>query len=127
MSRLLDELDSRFRPQAFELIARCIEAGIQVMIITTSRTIQEQQEAVDRGVSWTMNSKHLPQPPEQKSLALDIAPFDTFQLHGPDKLQWNGDDPVWLKIGLIGQSIGLKWGVIKNNKQIDPGHFEHVI
>lgn len=120
------DLDSRMRQKAFELIAGCAEAGIQVMIVTTGRTYEEQKDAVARGVSWTMQSKHLPQPPENKSLAIDIAPFSIWELHGPDKIQWDSSDPVWAKIGAIGQSIGLKWGVVINGVQKDPGHFEYI-
>jgi hypothetical protein len=124
MSRLLNELDYRLKNVAFELLARCAEAGIPVMVITTSRTIEEQTDAVARGVSWTMNSKHLPQPPDGKSLAIDICPYEQFQLHGPDKLQWSADDPAWQQIGKIGEALGLKWGVIKDGTRLDLGHFE---
>ena len=126
MSRALDDLDSQFRPLAYELIARCVEAGIVVMIIDTLRTKEEQEANVAKGVSWTMNSKHLPQLPEGKSRAIDIAPYSIFQLAGPDKLQWDAGDPVWNRIGEIGEKLGLKWGVRRGGKQIDPGHFEFV-
>ena len=124
MSRALSDLDSRLRPIAVELIARCVEAGIPVLIVTTGRTLAEQQAAVARGVSWTLHSKHLPQPPDGKSLAIDLAPYETYQLHGADKLNWDAADPVWSRIGAIGQSLGLKWGVVINGVQRDPGHFE---
>ena len=123
MSRALDDLDSAFKPLAMELISRCTEAGIPVMIITTSRTLEEQAEALKNGFSSTMNGKHLPQSPEGKSKAIDICPFFEFQLHGPDKLQWDSDDPIWTKIGLIGEKMGLRWGG-RWKKPHDPGHFE---
>lgn len=120
MSRALDDLSPRMLPLAMELLARCAEAGIMVMIVDTRRTTEEQQLNVAKGVSWTLRSKHL------TGDAIDICPYETYALHGPDKLQWNTDDPVWKRIGEIGQNIGLKWGVIKNGQQIDPGHFEYV-
>ena len=123
MSRLLDDLDSQFRLKAFELIARCCEAGILVMIITTGRTLEEQRKALENGFSSTMNGKHLPQPPEGKSKAIDVCPYEEFQLHGPDKLQWNSSDPIWTKIGLIGEKLGLRWGG-RWKRPFDPGHFE---
>lgn len=126
MSRRLDDLDSRIKPKAIELIARCAEALIPVMIITTSRTYEEQKDAVARGVSWTMNSKHLPQPPENKSLAIDVVPYAIYQIAGPDKLQWNESDPVWAKIGAIGQALGLQWGVTINGVHKDLGHFQFI-
>lgn len=123
-SRRLDDLDSRFRPIAMELIARCAEAGIPVCVVNTLRNEKEQQENILRGVSWTMNSKHLPQPPEGKSLAIDIAPYSQYQLHGPDKIAWSGDDPAWETIGRLAEGIpGLRWG--GRWRQRDLGHVEY--
>jgi hypothetical protein len=119
MSRRLDDLDPRFRRLAIELIARCVEAGYAVMIVDTLRTQAEHLENVRRGVSWTPRSRHL------DGLAIDIAPYETYLLHGPDKLQWNADDPVWLKLGLIGESLGLRWGG-RWTRTPDPGHFEYI-
>lgn len=126
MSRALNDLDSRFRPKAFELLARCIEAGIPVMIVDTLRTPGEQEANLAKGVSATMNSKHLPQPPEGKSLAIDIVPYDTYALHGPDKVHWDTKSPVWLIMGQIGESLGLRWGGRWKTPH-DPGHFEYVV
>ncbi len=131
MSRSLDGLASYFRPLACELIARSAEIGVALLIVDTDRTLVEQNENLAKGVSWTLNSKHLPQPPEGKSEAIDVCLYESYQLHGSDKLQWNASDPVWAKIGEIGRDLGLKWGVWKvdssgNLKNIDPGHFEYV-
>jgi len=119
MSRRLDDLDPRFRPLAVELLARCVEAGIPAMIIDTLRTPEEHQANLAKGVSWTKHSKHL------DGLAIDVCPYDTYQLHGPDKLQWNAGDPVWQEIGAIGESLGLRWG--GRWKPKDLGHFEMAI
>jgi hypothetical protein len=122
------------RPKAFELIARAVEAGIQVTIVDTVRTEAEQAANIAKGVSWTTTSRHLPrnlrgasffQPDDAaKADAIDICPFEQFNLHGPDKLQWDDKDPAWQVLGKIGERIGLKWGVMKNGKRIDLGHFE---
>lgn len=119
MSRRLDDLSPRMMPLAMQLIARCVEAGIMVMIVDTARTAEEQAANVAKGVSWTLKSKHL------TGDAIDICPYSVYDLHGPDKLQWDGGDPIWRKIGAIGEDLGLKWGVIKNGVQVDPGHFEY--
>ena len=119
MSRRLADLSPRMLPLAERLLARCVEAGIMVMIVDTLRTPEEQAANVKKGVSWTLKSKHL------TGDAIDLCPYETYALHGPDKLQWDGADPVWKRIGAIGESLGLKWGVVKNGQQIDPGHFEY--
>ena len=120
MSRRLDDLSPRMLPLAMQLIARCIEAGIMVMIVDTRRTPEEQAENVKKGVSWTLNSRHL------TGDAIDICPYETFALHGPDKLRWDEADPVWNRLGEIGVKLGLKWGVVKQGVRIDKGHFEYV-
>lgn len=126
MSRSLEDLDSRLQPIAFEHIARCVELGVQVMIIDTLRTHEEQEANIARGVSWTMKSKHLPQPPEGKALAYDLCPYLVYQADGPDKLNWDSNHKHWQTIGKIGMLLGLKWGVVRGGQRIDLGHFEYV-
>lgn len=118
MSRRLDDLDPRFRPLAMELLARCVEQGIAVMVIDTLRTPEEHAANLAKGVSWTARSKHL------DGLAIDVCPYHSWQLHGSDKLQWDPTDPAWTAIGRIGEEIGLRWG--GRWKQKDLGHFEYV-
>ncbi len=119
MSRLLNDLDPRFKPIAFELLARFTEAGLCVIIIDTLRTEAEQQANLARGVSWTPKSRHL------VGLAIDVCPLLSYQLYGADKLQWQADDPVWQQMGVIGEAIGLRWGGRWTQK--DMGHFEYVV
>jgi peptidoglycan L-alanyl-D-glutamate endopeptidase CwlK len=124
MSRLLNGLSPRFRPLAFELLARLTEAKIPVLITCTSRTAAEQAEAVATGHSAVAHSKH------QDGDAIDIIPFSQFLLYGEDKLQWDAVDPVWMKIGQIGEALGLRWGGrFKPLNTVgvgwDPGHFEY--
>jgi len=118
MSRALDDLSPRFRPKAVELLARLVEAGIHVLIVDTLRTPEEHAENLRKGVSWTTRSKHL------TGDAIDIVPYETYALHGHDKVQWDSGDPIWTRIGAIGESLGLRWG--GRWKQKDMGHFEYV-
>jgi peptidoglycan LD-endopeptidase CwlK len=118
MSRKLDDLSPRFKPLAFELLARCLEAGLPVLIVDTLRTPQEHANNLANGVSWTATSKHL------TGDAIDVCPYDVYQLHGADKLQWNAAHPAWQVIGRIGESLGLRWG--GRWQQRDMGHFEYV-
>lgn len=124
MSAHLNDLDGRIRPLVFELIARSAERGIPLVIINTLRTPEQQAANVAKGVSWTSNSKHLPQPPDGKSLAIDVAPYSQFQEHGEHKIQWDAADPSWSIIGAIGEALGLRWG--GRWAQRDMGHFEYV-
>ena len=117
MSRRLDDLSQRFRPLAVELLARCVEAGIHVLIVDTLRTPAEHAANLAKGVSWTKHSKHL------DGDAIDICPYETWHLRGADKLAWN-DGPTWDRLGAIGEALGLRWGGRWTVK--DLGHFEYV-
>lgn len=118
MSRRLNDLAPVFKPLAIELLARCVEAGIGVMIVDTLRTPAEHADNLARGVSWTTRSKHL------DGLAIDICPYEVYAAHGPDKLLWDANDPIWTKLGAIGEALGLRWG--GRWQQKDMGHFEYV-
>src|SRR3990167_3299142 len=104
MSRALNDLSPRFRPLAVELLARLTEAGIHVLIVDALRTPAEHADNLARGVSWTTRSKHL------DGDAIDVCPYETYALHGPDKLHWAESDPIWTTMGTIGEAIGLTWG-----------------
>ncbi len=123
MSRKLNDISAKFRSTVFEFLARCTESDVPLMIIDTLRTPEEQAQNIANGVSWTTNSKHLPQPPDGKSLAIDVCPFETFQLNGADKLKWDSNDPVWEKLAQIGEACGMISG--HRWKQRDSGHFEY--
>jgi hypothetical protein len=125
MDTTLDSLDPRFKPLAITLLARLVEARLPVLIVNTRRTAAEQAAAIARHVSWVAHSLH------QDGLAIDVAPYDVYALHGDDKLQWNTNDPVWLTIGAIGEALGLRWGgrfhpINTAGIGMDPGHFEYI-
>lgn len=128
-SRSLADLDPRFRPIAEKLIAECEAAGIPITVICTLRSLAEQQQAVNHGVSWTMHSKHLPQPPQGKSLAIDIAPTALLS-----QKNWAPGDPLWWVVAGTAQRLGLRSGadwadiglppVGHVRPSWDPGHSE---
>jgi hypothetical protein len=136
VSRALDDLHPKSKPAFYVLLARATEAGIPLQIVFTGRTEAEQialyaigrtdGQPASKQVTWTLDSKHvMSQKQDMKSLAIDICPFEMFQIHGANKLQWDTADPVWEKLGEIGQAAGLKWGVVDSGgKQKDLGHFE---
>lgn len=116
MNTSLDSLEQPFKAIALELLARLVEAKIPVLIINTRRTQEEQDKNIASGVSWVKRSKH------QDGLAIDIVPYSVYDINGPDKLNWNSNDPVWETIGTIGEELGLIWG--GRWKVKDMGHFE---
>jgi hypothetical protein len=132
MSRALDDLSSALRPLAFEWIARLSEQGIAVMVIDTLRTPDEHRKNLQNGASSIALSLHLPRrlrypalpashPDYDKSDAMDVCPFDQYQLHGPDKLKWDSSDPAWRLIIAACERVGLESGG-RWKKPYDPGH-----
>lgn len=121
MGRDLNELASYFKPLAEQLLNRCSAAGVPCRIITTGRTEEEQIDALARKVSWVARSKHQPQPPENKSEAIDIVPLSILS---ENKANWNPLHKDWQVLGKIGKLLGLRWGGDWVNK--DMGHFEYV-
>ena len=133
MSRRLDDLSSDMLPLATVLIARVVERGLAVLIVDTLRTEEEHLANLKKGTSATRFSRHLPRflrtrcapddPNRNKSDAIDLAPYNLYQLHGPDKLQWDVHDPAWQIIGQEAEKLGLIWGG-RWQKPHDPGHAE---
>jgi|SRR5882724_1945824 len=126
MGRSLDELASYFIPLVDELISQAEDAGLQPIIEDTGRTPSEQTLKVASGVSWTSKSKHLPQPPEMKSEAIDIVPRACIALK---YWGWNGtianSHPNWGELIAIARKIkNIRCGV--DFPHADPGHFEYV-
>jgi len=112
--RKLDDLDPRFKPLVFALLARIVEAGIAVMVVETRRTEAQHQADLASGHSWITHSLH------QDGLAIDICPYETWQMHGDKKADWNAED--FAPLGPIGEALGLRWG----GRWKDWGHFEYV-
>ena len=135
MSRALDDLSTAFRPLACEVLARLVERQALVMIIDTLRTLAEHRANLANGTSRTARSKHLPRlmrgfaetdPDAGKSDAIDLAPWEIWQAHGPDKLSWDPTHPTFAIIGDIGESLGLRWGGRWADPH-DPGHLELIV
>src|ERR1700733_3012487 len=120
MGNKMSELASYFQPLAQALVDKC-NADFPRSIIDTGRTPEQQKLDLLHGVSWTENSKHLPQPPEMKSEAIDICPT----AYLPMKL-WNPTGPLWNRIGVIVESMGMRWGGRFPGIRRDPGHAEYI-
>src|SRR6516225_1164746 len=123
MGKDISELASYMQPLALALLQQASEAGLDPVIEDTGRTPTEQQVKIATGVSWTSNSKHLPQPPEGKPEAIDIVPRSCMSLK---YWGWNGtienSHPNWGRLIEIGESLGLTCGA--HFPHPDPGHFQ---
>jgi hypothetical protein len=137
MSRSLDDLSSDVRPLVYEVIACLVARGVQVMIVQTSRTLAEHEANLANGTSAVRLSKHLPRRlrgiiagtrDDECADAIDLCPYETYQLYGPDKLHWATDDraeakAAWAAIIEEGERVGLRSGG-RWHQPHDPGHLE---
>ncbi len=141
--RSLDSLSSAFYPLACIVIARAAARGVPLLIAQTSRTPAEHAVNLKAGASSTALSLHLPRtlrwrhdlapldPADAaKADAIDLVPYDVYQLHGPDKLQYDGTDPAFGVIGEEAERLRspngqplLRWGG-RWRDPYDPGHVE---
>ena len=100
-----------------EMVDMATAREICPVTIETIRELDRQQHYVGLGVSWTLKSYHLAQPPHDLSLAFDLAPQE--YLSHP---LWNPDGEKWDQLGDLGQLIGLEWGFQLWRK--DKPHFQ---
>lgn len=124
---LLSGLTARVRPLIVALAGDLMEARLPFVFVETGpRSLAQHQHNLDAGTSWTQVTKHLDAYdrgwPFGGSDAADLAPYETYQLHGPDKLQWNADDPIWMAMGKLAEARGLRW-LGRTTK--DLGHVEY--
>lgn len=125
MGRSLDELASYFKPIAEAILADATAEGLDPVIEDTGRDEVEQALKLASGVSWTIRSKHLHQPPENKSEAIDIVPRACIPLK-----YWGwtgsveGSHPSWGKLIAIVERNGAHSGV--HFIHPDPGHAQYI-
>lgn len=100
-----------------EKFLRLFESGIDLVVIETARDEERQKHYINSGVSWTTNSKHMPQPPYGKSLAFDVCPKCIVCEKG-----WAPGHELWETLGLAGKVLGLEWG--GDWRQKDRPHFQ---
>lgn len=118
MGKDISELASYMIPLCEKFLAEAEARGIECLLVDTGRSHAEQQQKLSQGVSWTQNSRHLPQPPEMKSEAFDVVPKAYLAYKN-----WNPYGVYWEQLGEIGKALGLKWGGDWITHR-DPGHFQ---
>lgn len=124
---LLSGLTPRLLPLVRALAADLMEARLPFVFVETGpRSLAAHQKNLDAGTSWTQVTKHLDARdrgwPFSGSDAADLAPYETYQLHGPDKIQWDPNDPIWAAMGKLAEARGLRW---LGRTTRDLGHIEY--
>lgn len=112
-SRLLNDLHPDMKPLMRWFLDECQKQGIDVLVTCTWRSNDEQGKLYAQGRSTpgrivtnakpgqSMHNFMLNGVPASK--AFDVVPL----IHG--KPEWDASNPVWEKMGEIGESVGLEW------------------
>jgi len=88
-----------------QLRERAGAAGNEIALIETLRDATRQSYYLAMGVSWTLRSKHLPQPPHGLALAFDVCPKEYLA-----EKNWNPGGSLWYDLGREAEELGLEWG-----------------
>jgi len=105
-SRSLEELIPPARDRAYEFLNLCIAAKIDVIVTSTYRDYESQNELYAQG--RTKPGKIVTNARGGESFhnfrcAFDIVPV----VNG--KPDWDGNHPIWAQVGEIGKKAGLEW------------------
>lgn len=125
MSSRVEDLEPDVQHMALTCLQLCAHSGLPLKITQTRRTWPEQQAIWDQGRK-TPGSIVTHSPPGYSwhnfGRAFDVA-FVGAHPYDPGLPGVADDDPIWEKVGAIGESVGLEWG--GRWKHPDRPHFEH--
>jgi peptidoglycan L-alanyl-D-glutamate endopeptidase CwlK len=121
MSRDLAQLHDAIRPLAVQFLADARDAGIDLIVTCTSRTLEEQTALYAQGRTLPgriVTNAQAGQSAHNFGLALDVVPI----VNG--KCDWEGTDLVWQQIGAMGQARGLQWLGAPDSTFHELAHFQ---
>lgn len=113
----LQKLTTRgnFRAKVAQIVQNMAAAGYDPRVFETIRTIEKQREYVRRGVSKTLNSRHLPDH-EGLASAADIVQDD----QDPWSTKSTYDRRFWIMLGRFALIQGCDWGGLWIGGKNDP-------
>ncbi len=113
-SRSLSDLREDIRHMATAMEIACEHIGVHLLIYCTWRSYLEQDELYAQGRTkpgkivtnargGQSKHNHMDKRNHPCSLAFDCVPIVS------GKAVWDAKDPIWQKVGEIGESCGLEW------------------
>jgi hypothetical protein len=113
VDRDLEHLTYTMRAAALELVARCAERRVWLVILETLRSPERLAWLISQGRSWSSRSYHLAGKEDGQAAALDAAPILRVDGSTLQKINWNADHAHWhiyveqaLQLGL---ECGAEW------------------
>jgi peptidoglycan L-alanyl-D-glutamate endopeptidase CwlK len=120
-SRSLDELVPPAKQRVEEFLRLCALNHIDLLVTSTYRDNESQQALYDQGrtkVGKVVTNAKAGDSWHNWRCAVDVVPL----VNG--KPNWDGSDPVWTKLGELGEQAGLEWaGRWRTFKEL--AHFQY--
>lgn len=121
-SRDINELHPKvaFLAGAFKTL--CEEEGIDLLITSTYRDHESQNELYAQGRTKKgviVTNARGGQSYHNWRCAFDVVPLRN------GKCVWDSSDPVWKQIGSLGESLGLEWAGRGSGRLKETAHFQY--
>jgi peptidoglycan L-alanyl-D-glutamate endopeptidase CwlK len=120
-SRSLDELLPVAKERVEQFLRLCKENDIDLLVTSTYRDHESQQALYEQGrttAGKVVTNAKAGDSWHNWRCAVDVVPL----ING--KPNWDGSDPVWTKIGELGEQAGLEWaGRWRTFKEL--AHFQY--
>jgi peptidoglycan L-alanyl-D-glutamate endopeptidase CwlK len=120
-SRSLDELLPEVKERVEHFVNLCKDNGIDLLVTSTYRDHESQQALYEQGrttAGKVVTNAKAGDSWHNWRCAVDVVPL----ING--KPNWDGSDPVWTKIGELGEQAGLEWaGRWRTFKEL--AHFQY--
>jgi peptidoglycan L-alanyl-D-glutamate endopeptidase CwlK len=120
-SRNINDLLPHIKVRVEKFIELCDEEGIDLLITSTYRDNESQEALYEQGRTRPGKIVTNAKPGESwhnYRCAIDIVPL----ING--KPNWDGSDPIWQRIGELGEQAGLEWaGRWRTFKEL--AHFQY--
>lgn len=127
----INQLHPAIRDKAIQMLIKAEKMGIKLRVTETVRDYWRQAELYNQPTDGKDNDGDgkIDEPDEKVTnakpgqsyhnfaLAFDVVPIDK-----DGKAIWDATDPVWKKVGSLGESLGLEWG--GRWKFLDLPHFQ---
>ena len=120
-SRNINDLLPNVKVRVEKFIELCDEEGIDLLITSTYRDNESQEALYEQGRTRPGKIVTNAKPGESwhnYRCAIDVVPL----VNG--KPNWDGSDPIWQRIGELGEQAGLEWaGRWRTFKEL--AHFQY--
>jgi peptidoglycan L-alanyl-D-glutamate endopeptidase CwlK len=120
-SRSLDELLPPAKERVEHFLQLCKDNGIDLLVTSTYRDHESQTALYEQGrttAGKVVTNAKAGDSWHNWRCAVDVVPL----ING--KPNWDGSDPVWIKIGELGEQAGLEWaGKWRTFKEL--AHFQY--